>query len=221
MLGLDALVAAYGMTETSACTTLSRFDDPLEIAAEGKGVPIGDFEVKVADPETGAARPVGENGEIWVRGSIVMQGYLEDAEEMAKVMTGDGWFRTGDLAQFDAAGYLKITGRLKDMFIVGGSNVYPAEVERCLHQIPGVRQAVVVGVPNRRLGEVGFAFVERDGRAELTEDGILAFANAHMADYKVPRHLRFVENFPMTGTRKVQRHLLEAQARHLLGCEKP
>nr|WP_176392307.1 AMP-binding protein [Sphingomonas sp. CDS-1] len=219
VLGLDALAAAYGMTETSACTTLSRFDDPLEIAAEGKGVPIGDFEVKVADPETGAACPVGNNGEIWVRGSIVMQGYLEDPEETAKVMTGDGWFRTGDLGQFDATGYLKITGRLKEMFIVGGSNVYPAEVERCLHQVPGVRQAVVVGVPDRRLGEVGFAFVERDESAAVTQDVILAFAKAHIADYKVPRHLRFVEAFPMTGTRKIQRHLLVAQARDLLGYQ--
>ncbi|MGC4252531.1 MAG: AMP-binding protein [Sphingobium sp.] len=218
VLRVQALQAAYGMTETSACTTLSRFEDPLEIACEGKGVPIGDFEVRVADPETGAERQAGENGEIWVRGHIVMKEYLEDPAETARAMTPDGWFRTGDLGHFDADGYLKLTGRLKDMFIVGGSNVYPAEVERCLDAMPGVRQAVVVGVPDKRLGEVGFAFVELDGSAGLSDGDVLAFAKRSLADYKVPRHIRFVEDFPMTGARKIQRHVLVSKAIALLGA---
>jgi fatty-acyl-CoA synthase len=213
VLGLKALQAAYGMTETSGCTVLTRFDDPVEMACEGKGVPIGDFEVRVVNPDTGEPRAARVDGEVWVRGHIVMDEYLEDPEETMKVMTGEGWFRTGDLGQFDADGYLKITGRLKDMFIVGGNNVYPAEVERCLDRVPGVRQAVVVGVPDARLGEVGYAFIERDGAAEVSADELLSFAKCYLADYKVPRHIVFVDGFPMTGTRKIQRHALVADAR--------
>ncbi|MGQ7937513.1 class I adenylate-forming enzyme family protein [Paraburkholderia sp. D1E] len=212
VLRLEALLAAYGMTETSGCTTLTRYDDPVEVACEGKGMPIGDYEVQVVDPKTRALRLTGETGEIWVRGEIVMNGYLEDPEETAEVMTEDGWFRTGDLGQLDPQGYLRITGRLKDMFIVGGNNVYPAEVERCLHFMPGVRQVAVVGVPDVRLGEVGYAFVERDGATGVTREQIVSFAKRHLADYKVPRHVAFVDAFPMTGARKVQRHALVADA---------
>lgn len=212
ILRLDALLAAYGMTETTGCTTLSRFDDPLEMACEGKGVPVGDFEVKVVDPRSGAQRGAEEDGEIWVRGHIVMAEYLEDPEETANAMTGDGWFRTGDLGRLDSRGYLRITGRLKEMFIVGGSNVYPAEVERCLQQMPGVRQAAVVGVPEPRLGEVGFAFVEPDGSASIGHEDVIRFARARLADYKVPRHVAFVTAFPMTGTHKIQRHILVSDA---------
>lgn len=216
VLQLDSLMAAYGMSETSGCTTLSRFEDPVEVAVEGKGIPVGDFEVKVIAPASGMPCPVGEVGEIWVRGHIVMQGYLDDPEATTEIMTDDGWLKSGDLGQFDASGYLKITGRLKEMFIVGGSNVYPAEIERCLDMIPGVRQAIVVGVPDKRLGEVGFAFIQRMEHAATTKDDILFFARRHLADYKVPRHLAFVEGFPMTGTRKVQRHVLVADAFDLL-----
>jgi fatty-acyl-CoA synthase len=216
VLGLDALQAAYGMTETSGCTVLSRFEDPLEVACDGKGVPVGEFEIQVVDPDTGAARPTGENGEIWVRGHIVMDQYLDDPEETDKAITHDGWFRTGDLGRFDEKGYLKITGRLKDMFIVGGNNVYPAEVERCLHLLRGVRQAVVVGVPDVRLGEVGYAFIESDGSVDLTAEQIVSFAKRHLADYKVPRHVAFVEDFPMTGSRKIQRHALVVDAANRL-----
>ncbi|MGQ7937540.1 class I adenylate-forming enzyme family protein [Paraburkholderia sp. D1E] len=216
VLGLDALQAAYGMTETSGCTVLSRFEDPLDVTCDGKGVPVGEFEVQVVDPDTGAARPTGESGEIWVRGHIVMDQYLDDLEETAKAITKDGWFRTGDLGRFDEKGYLKITGRLKDMFIVGGNNVYPAEVERCLHLLCGVRQAVVVGVPDVRLGEVGYAFIESDGSVDLTAEQIVSFAKRHLADYKVPRHVAFVEEFPMTGSRKIQRHTLVVDAANRL-----
>lgn len=212
VLCLDALQVAYGMTETSGCTTLSRFEDPLELACEGKGLPIGDFEVQVVNPDTGVVRSTEENGEIWVRGHIVMDQYLEDLDETAKMTTTDGWLRTGDLGRFDENGYLKITGRLKDMFIVGGNNVYPAEVERCLHLLHGVRQAVVVGVPDVRLGEVGYAFIECDGSVDLGAEQIVSFAKRHLADYKVPRHIAFVEDFPMTGSRKIQRHTLVADA---------
>jgi fatty-acyl-CoA synthase len=216
VLGLSALQAAYGMTETSACTTMSGFDDPVEIVGEGKGPPIGDFEVQVADPCTGAMLPEGQNGEVLVRGHVVMLGYIEDDEETRRVLRPDGWFRTGDLGAFDAQGYLRITGRLKDMFIVGGNNVYPAELEHWIHRLPGVRLAAVIGVPDDRLGEVGFAFVERDDGPPITREAVLAYLKEHLADYKVPRHLTFVDQLPMTTTRKIQRHLLVALASDIL-----
>ncbi|RZL64899.1 MAG: hypothetical protein EOP81_06455, partial [Variovorax sp.] len=125
----------------------------------------------------------------------------------------DGWFRTGDLGVFDEAGYLKITGRLKDMFIVGGSNAYPAEIERMLQSHPQVKQAVVVGVPDRRLGEVGMAFVQLHEGEAVEAPALSAYCRERMADYKVPRHIRFVDDFPRTPTGKIQRFILAGQAK--------
>ncbi|RZL60526.1 MAG: AMP-binding protein, partial [Variovorax sp.] len=126
----------------------------------------------------------------------------------------DGWFRTGDLGVFDEAGYLKITGRLKDMFIVGGSNAYPAEIERMLQSHPQVKQAVVVGVPDRRLGEVGMAFVQLHEGEVVEAPALSAYCRERMADYKVPRHIRFVDDFPRTPTGKIQRFVVAGQARN-------
>ncbi|MCL4182719.1 MAG: AMP-binding protein [Burkholderiaceae bacterium] len=211
-LGLQALQCVYGMTETTSMTTLSEFDAPLEVLCDNKGKPIGDFEVKVCDPDTGEARPNGVIGEIWVRGHIVMMGYYRDSRATAEVMTGDGWFRTGDLGVYDEAGYLKVTGRLKEMFIVGGSNAYPSEIERVLQTNPKVKQAIVVGVPNPRLGEVGYAFVElQDGEA-CSEEEIIGFCRDKMADYKVPRYVKIVSEFQRTSTGKIQRSALANSA---------
>ncbi|HYF58121.1 MAG TPA: AMP-binding protein, partial [Burkholderiaceae bacterium] len=212
-LGLRALQAVYGMTETTAATVFSEFDAPLEVLCDNKGRPIGEFEVIVADPIAGTALPVGTVGEVRVRGHLVMKGYYRNPQATAEVITPDGWFRTGDLGVFDEQGYLKITGRLKEMFIVGGSNAYPAEIERLLQGIPQVKQAVVVGVPHRRLGEVGFAFVQLHEGASLEADALIALARPMMADYKVPRHVRFVDEFPRTTTGKIQRFVLQRQAR--------
>jgi fatty-acyl-CoA synthase len=136
-LNMRSLQAVYGMTETTSMTTLSGFDDPIEILCDNKGKPIGEFEVAVVTDDGVRMRP-DEIGEVWVRGHLVMQGYYRDAKGTAEVMTSDGWFKTGDLGSFDEAGYLKITGRKKDMFIVGGSNAYPAEIER-MFAIPSRR----------------------------------------------------------------------------------
>ncbi|MBN9426894.1 MAG: AMP-binding protein, partial [Burkholderiales bacterium] len=174
------------------------------------------FELSIRDT-AGRPLPQGETGELWVRGHLVMMGYYKNPEATAEVMTPDGWFRTGDLGHFDAAGYLKITGRLKDMFIVGGSNAYPAEIERMLQSHPQVKQAVVVGVPDRRLGEVGMAFVQLHHPDALHADDLIAFCRQHMADYKVPRHIRFVDDFPRTSTGKIQRFMVAAQARQAIG----
>lgn len=212
VLQLDALIAVYGMTETTSSTTMCRFDDPIEVVCDNRGLPIGDFEVAVVDPETGEPRPTGTAGEVRVRGHIVMQGYYHAPEATAEAITPDGWFRTGDLGVFDEDGYLKIVGRLKDMFIVGGTNAYPAEIEKQLEALPGVRQAVVVGVPDERLGEVGYAFVQPTDDATTSVTDLLGACRRALADYKVPRHVEFVDDFPMTSTGKLERHRLAAEA---------
>jgi fatty-acyl-CoA synthase len=210
-LNMRSLQAVYGMTETTSMTTLSGFDDPIQILCDNKGKPIGEFEVAVV-ADNGTPVPTDQVGEVWVRGHLVMQGYYRDPKASAEVITSDGWFKTGDLGSFDAAGYLKITGRKKDMFIVGGSNAYPAEIERMLQTHPAVRQAVVVGVPDRRLGEVGFAFLELQDQANVDTAQLGAFCRGVMADYKVPRYFEFVTEFPKTTTGKIQRAALVRQA---------
>ncbi len=216
VLGLQALQAVYGMTETTSMTTLSEFDAPLEVLCDNKGKPIGEFEVKVCNPDTGEARPVGVSGEVWVRGHIVMMGYYKDSAATKEVMTRDGWFRTGDVGVLDEQGYLKITGRLKEMFIVGGSNAYPAEIERILQTHPKIKQAIVVGIPDARLGEVGFAFVELHEDQTATPQEIVAFCRDKMADFKVPRHVKLVRDFQRTSTGKIQRFVLANSAKESL-----
>jgi fatty-acyl-CoA synthase len=210
---LDALQAVYGMTETTSSTVLSEFDAPLEVLCDNKGKPIGEFEVVVVDPVTERPAPVDAVGEIRVRGHIVMQGYFRNPEATREVMTADGFFKTGDLGCFDGQGYLKVTGRVKDMFIVGGTNAYPAEIERMLQLHAGIKQAIVVGVPHRRLGEVGFAFVQPETPDSLDEAALHAYCQHTMADYKVPRHFQFVSEFPLTPTGKIQRYVLAERAR--------
>jgi fatty-acyl-CoA synthase len=211
-LGLQSLQAVYGMTETTSMTTLSGFDAPFEITCENKGRPIGDFEVKVCDPQTGVVRPVGEIGEVWVRGHIVMLGYYKNPEATAEALTSEGWFRTGDLGVFDRDGFLQITGRLRDMFIVGGTNTYPAEIEAVLQQHAAVKLAVVVGVPHPRLGEVGFAYVQLHEGSHADGETLTAHCSRALADYKVPRQIRIVDEFPRTTTGKIQRHVLVSAA---------
>jgi len=218
-LGLEAIQAVYGMTETTAMTTLSEFDAPMEVFCENKGKPVGEFEVKVCDAETGEVRLPNVDGEVWVRGHLVMMGYYRNQAATEEVMTGDGWFKTGDIGVVDEEGYLQITGRLKEMFIVGGSNTYPAEIERVIQTFPAAKQAVVVGVPDRRLGEVGFAFVELHEGQSATTSKLLEFCRCEMADYKVPRYVEFVTEFPRTSTGKLQKYLLADRARAKLGME--
>ncbi len=213
VMKLDALQAVYGMTETTSSTVLSEFEAPLELLCDNKGKVIGEFEVRVVDPKTGADSPVGEVGEVWVRGHIVMLEYYRNPEATRAVMTPAGFFRTGDLGVYDAEGYLKITGRMKDMFIVGGSNAYPAEIERLIQSHEGVKQTIVVGVPDARLGEVGYAFVQTADAASISEAELINFCRAHMADYKVPRYVEFVDDFPRTPTGKIQRFVLADQAK--------
>lgn len=218
-LGLQGLLAVYGMTETTAATTFSSFEDPLEILCDNKGKPIGEFEVGVFDPATGRELGPDEIGEVRVRGHLVMLGYYKNPKATAEVIQPDGWFCSGDLGSIDANGYLKITGRLKEMFIVGGSNAYPAEIEKLLQAIEEIKQAVVVGVPDRRLGEVGFAFIQLHHGKTIDEGELIKRCRASMADYKVPRFVSFVDDFPRTTTGKIQRFVLQRQAKEQLATK--
>jgi fatty-acyl-CoA synthase len=212
-LGLKSLHSSYGMTETTGCTTTSEFGAPLEIVCDNKGKPIGDFEVGIFDPVSGTRLPTGKEGEIWVRGHIVMMGYYKNEKGTAEVLRPDGWFRTGDLGTFDEAGYLKPTARLKEMFIVGGSNAYPAEIERVLQSHPMVKQAVIVGTPHPRLGEVGTAFIQLHDGAQVQGEELIAYCRERLADFKVPREVNFVPDFPRTSTGKIQRFVLADEAK--------
>ncbi|MAW54570.1 MAG: hypothetical protein CMM69_03785 [Rhodospirillaceae bacterium] len=211
ILKFDALQAVYGLTETMGGTTLSEFEAPIEVTCENKGKPIGSFEVKVVRNESGKSADIDEDGEIWVRGYTVMLGYYKNEEATREAITPEGWFRTGDLGHYDKDGYLKITGRAKEMFIVGGSNAYPAEIERYLETHPKVGQAVVCGAPHERLGEVCFAFVMPKAGEQLTQGDILEYCRGQIADYKVPRHVDIVEDFPRTTTNKIQRFILQKE----------
>lgn len=204
VLGMTALLPVYGMTETTSCTTLGRADDPEESLLLGKGVPLGGYEVAVVDPENRRPVPAGEVGEVAVRGYTVMKGYYADPEATAAVLDADGWFHTGDLGAFDERGYLRITGRRSDMFIVGGNNVHPADVERVLLEHERIKAAHVVARPDPRLGEVGVAFVEPVDGQELGAADVLAHATARLASFKVPRAVQVLHEWPLTPTGKVR-----------------
>jgi acyl-CoA synthetase (AMP-forming)/AMP-acid ligase II len=171
-------------------------------------------EVRIVDDD-GAERPRGEPGEIVVRGYNVMQGYFEAPEQTAEVIDTDGWLHTGDIGTMDADGYVAITDRKKDMFISGGFNAYPAEIERLLLTHPDVAQAAVIGVPDERMGEVGMAFVVPTGGTSPDPDAIVAWARERMAGFKAPRHVRIVDALPMNASNKVLKTELRAQVASL------
>jgi fatty-acyl-CoA synthase len=216
-LAIKRLLPVYGMTETTSVTTFPKPDDPREVILSGKGVPVADFEVRVVDPASGEELGPGVEGEISVRGHCVMQRYYRNPEATAAAFDADGWFRTGDLGVLDDDGYLAVTGRRSDMFIVGGANAYPAEIENALAEHPTIAQAYVVGVPDSRLGEVGFAFVQCRRDAEVTVEEVVAFCKRRLADYKVPRHVEFVVQWPLTATGKIQRYRLREMAAERAG----
>lgn len=215
-LGITHLLSSYGMTENTISTTFNRWDDPPEICAANKAPVLADCEVSIVDPESFETLPANQDGEIWCRGETVMMGYYKNPEATRETITADGWLRTGDIGRFDDDGYLSITGRVKEMFKVGGSNAYPAEIEAHLARLPGVKLAIVVGAPDERLGEVGYAFVERDPGSDLSEQDVVAHCKGRIADYKVPRYVRFVSEFPRTTTGKIQRVSLTEMARQSL-----
>ncbi|NGO49343.1 FadD3 family acyl-CoA ligase [Streptomyces ureilyticus] len=201
-LGVGTVLTAYGLSEASGIVTMCRRGDEPAVIASTSGRAIPDAEVKVVDA-TGAALPPGTPGEVLVRGFNVMRGYFEDPQSTAAVLTPDGWLRTGDVGVLDSAGNLRITDRIKDMFIVGGFNAYPAEIEQLLGLHPDVADVAVIGIPDGRLGEVGKAYVVRRPESTLTSDDLIAWARREMANYKVPRVVEFVGELPRNASGKV------------------
>lgn len=200
-LGFDRVLTAYGMTECTTITSCLAGDAP-ELVARSCGKVIPGLELKIAD-FAGRALPPGETGEICVRGYAVMAGYLDDEAATAEAIDRDGWLHTGDVGVMDAAGYLRITDRKKDMYISGGFNCYPAEVEKLMADHPAIASIAVVGVPDDRMGEVGRAFVVRRAGHPAGETEILAWARETMANYKVPRSIVFVDQLPTNASGKV------------------
>ncbi len=216
-MGMKTLIHGYGMTENSVGTSMTRPGDTPEVISTTVGKPFPGAQVKVIDPNTGKDVPSGKEGELCTKGRLIMKGYYKMPEESAKLIDQDDWFHTGDLAVIHEDGYIKITGRLKDIFMPGGLNVSPEEVENILYTNPKIKQAAVVGVPDPVMGEVGMAFVElKEGQKE-TEEGIIQFCKGKMANFKVPKYVRFVSEFPMTSTGKVQRFKLRDQAVREMG----
>jgi acyl-CoA synthetase (AMP-forming)/AMP-acid ligase II len=201
-LGFEHIVTGYGLTESCAIVSMCRYDDSLETVAHTAGRPLPGLEVIAVD-QRGEPVPAGKEGELLVRGYTVMKGYFRDEAETAATIDSDGWLHTGDIGVIDESGRLRITDRLKDMYIIGGFNAYPAEIEQILGRHPAVAQVAVIGVPDRRMGEVGVAFmVPRRGR-RIEESEIIAWSRTEMANYKVPRQVHVVAELPTNAAGKI------------------
>jgi fatty-acyl-CoA synthase len=214
---MDEVSICYGMTETSPVSTQTRRDDPLELRVGTVGRPAPHVEVKVTDPVSGAVVPRGEPGELCTRGYSVMLGYWDDSERTAEAVDASRWMHTGDLATMDADGYVSIVGRIKDMVIRGGENVYPREVEDFLRTHPDVVDVQVVGVPDDRYGEQLCACLRLREGASLDAAALRAFCDGKLAHFKIPRYAIMVDDFPMTVTGKVQKFKLREDAIDQLG----
>jgi fatty-acyl-CoA synthase len=210
-LNVRELTIAYGQTEASPVITQTRTNDPIELRVETVGRPLPGVEVKIVDAESGRDLPDNEQGELCARGHVVMLGYYNDPAATARVIDPQGWLHTGDVALRLPSGYYKITGRMKDMVIRGGENIYPREIEEFLFRHPAVEQVAVVGVPDLKYGEELCAWIKLKAGAQATSEEIRQFCKQHLAHYKTPRYIKFVENFPQTVTGKIQKFKIREQ----------
>ena len=213
---LSEMTIGYGMTETSPVSTQTLIGNSLEKQTGTVGRVHPHVEIKIIDAE-GRIVPRGETGEFCTRGYSVMLGYWDDFEKTAEAIDAAGWMHTGDLATMDEDGYCKIVGRIKDMVIRGGENIYPREIEEFLYRHPAVQDVQVFGVPDERYGEELCAWIQVRSGETLSEADIKAFCEGQIAHYKVPRHIRFVDQFPMTVTGKVQKFIMREQMAAALG----
>jgi fatty-acyl-CoA synthase len=217
-MGMRDVSICYGMTETSPVSTQTRTSDSLEQRVSTVGRVGPHLEVKVIDTATGATVPRGTDGELCTRGYSVMLGYWEQPDQTAESIDADGWMHSGDLAVMDADGFLSVTGRIKDMVIRGGENIYPREIEEFLYTHPDVLDAQVIGVPDAKYGEELMAWVRlRPGAPELTAEGLRAYCAGRLAHYKIPRYLHLVDAFPITVTGKVRKVEMREESVRLLG----
>lgn len=211
-LGCEGVCNGYGLTECGGYGTMCNTTDPIETVSKTAGKPMPGIEIEIMDPQ-GTILPRGETGEIVVRGYIVMQGYFDDPEATAATIDAAGWLHTGDVGRYDSDGNLVVEDRMKDMYITGGFNCYPAEIERMLSQHPAVGQAAVLGVPDARLGEVGKAFVVLRPGVTATEAELIEWARANMANYKTPRSVEIRGSLPVSPQGKVLKRALEKECR--------
>jgi acyl-CoA synthetase (AMP-forming)/AMP-acid ligase II len=209
-LGIHHFAPGYGLTEATAIVTRCYWFDDFETVSATSGRPVPGVELRIVSRSGGEA-PAGTDGEILVRGYQVMPGYVDDPAATAQAVDGDGWLHTGDVGRLDSRGRLIVTDRLKDMFLVGGFNTYPAEIEQALSQHGAIADVSVVGVPDDRLGEVGMAFVILRPGTKATAEELTAWARERLANYKVPRHWRFVSGLPRNASGKVLKHLLREE----------
>jgi HIP---CoA ligase len=210
-LHFENIITGYGLTESCGIATMCRYYDDPETIATTSGRAIPDLEVICVDPD-GHEVPRGEPGELAIRGYTVMKGYLDDESETAVTIDADGWLHTGDIAIMDVAGYVRITDRTKDMFIVGGFNAYPAEIENLMLANESIAQVAVVGVPDERMGEVGVAFVVARPGTTIDPDELIAWSRERMANFKAPRRVVVVDELPLNATGKVLKYELRARA---------
>lgn len=219
-MGMAEVSICYGMTETSPVSTQTRADDSLERRVSTVGKVGPHLEVKIVDPATGLTVPRGTPGELCTRGYSVMLGYWEQPEKTAEVIDAARWMHTGDLAVMDDDGYVTITGRIKDMVIRGGENIYPREIEEFLYTHPDILDAQVIGVPDPKYGEELMAWVRmRDGAEPLTAESLREFCTGKLAHYKIPRYVHVVDEFPMTVTGKIRKVEMRERAVELLGLD--
>ncbi|HHT18179.1 MAG: AMP-binding protein [Euryarchaeota archaeon] len=215
-MNMTEITSVYGLTEGSPGFTQTSVDDPLIKRVETVGKPLPDCEVKIVDPETGETLGPNQTGEICCKGYNVMKGYYKMPEKTREVIDEDGWLHSGDLATLDEDGYYSIVGRIKDMIIRGGENIYPREIEEFLYTMPGVLDVQVVGIPDEKYGEIVGAFIILEEGAELTEEDVRDYAVTKIARFKVPKHVFFVDEFPLTASGKIQKFILREQAEELL-----
>ncbi len=218
-MGVKEILIAYGQTEAAPLITLTNIDDTIEQRVNTVGPAVPNVEIKIVDPETGEDLPRGQQGELWSRSFMNMKGYYNLPEATATTIDAEGWLHTGDLATMDDDGYCKITGRLKDMIIRGGENVYPREIEEFLYTHPKVADVQVIGVPDSRVGEEVMAWILLKADQSATEDEVRDFCRGQIAHFKIPRYVKFVSEFPMTVTGKIQKFRMQEMAIEELGLK--
>ncbi|WP_026286248.1 AMP-binding protein [Salsuginibacillus kocurii] len=216
-MGASEITIAYGQTEASPVIMQTRVDDSIERRVETVGRALPAVEVKIVNPKDGKELPAGEQGELCTRGYHVMKGYYKNQEATQAVLSADGWLHTGDLAVMDEHGYCRVTGRLKDMIVRGGENVYPREIEEFLYAHPKVQDVQIVGVPDPKYGEEVSAWVQVKEDEVMDEEELRTYCQERIARYKVPRYIAFVNEYPMTASGKVQKYKLREQAKDKFG----
>jgi fatty-acyl-CoA synthase len=216
---MERMTIPYGQTESSPVITMSSVDDPFEHRVMTVGTALANVEVRIVHPETLQTLPIGEQGELCTRGFLVMKGYDDDPEATAAVVDSEGWLRTGDLALMHPDGYISFKGRAKETIIRGGENIYPREVEDFLHSHPKIADVYVLGIPDAKLGETVLAWVQLKTGVEATAEEIRDFCRGKIAYFKVPQYIRFVDGFPQTITKKVQKFVMREQEVRERGLE--